>query len=118
MAFPNDFFEDEFDPNERHPITLKFRLKPNERVVTATVDLVDPQSRQVDLASKGLLVIKNFGQISGVRWGITGWLEMTSEDLRCCETLWLRYRGEIDATPALPLTRKFDRTWGLRIKQL
>lgn len=115
--FPNDFFDGKLDPNDQKPYRLKFKLKPNERLIAGRADIVDKQSKAVDPDSPVRIDLQNFGQISGVVWGVTAYVSMMSDNVNKCAVAWIRFRMEIDATPPLPITRKIDRTWGIRIKQ-
>lgn len=117
MAFPDDFLDEPFDPNERKPIMYRCKLKPGERIVAATSDIVDGESKVVDTDSKANIVLRSFGQISGVKWGASAWVTISDDDITCCEVFWIRFRLEIDATPPLPMTKKIDQTWGVRVKQ-
>lgn len=117
MTFPNDIFEEVLDPDEEKPYVYRCTLNPGERIVTATSDIVDPFSKEVDSSSKVSIALRNFGQFSGVKWGVAAYLLMSSDDVGCCDLVWIRFRLVIDATPPLPLPRKIDQTWGIKIKQ-
>lgn len=117
MTFPDDTFEEELDPDEEKPYVFRCTLKPGERIVSATSDIVDSFAQNVDTDSKVSIALRNFGQFTGVKWGVTAYLFMSSDDIGCCEMAWIRFRLTIDATPPLPLPRKIDQTWGIKIKQ-
>lgn len=112
-------FDEPLLVGERKPYTAKEKLDLNEHIVGALVQIVvaPEASAEVDVDSPASIVLQNFGQISGLLWGVTFDISLADQDFGDCALVWFRIGIEIDATPSLPVTRKLVQICGVRIKR-